>query len=209
MNNNKAQLSPNGTPTSNIPMLNKVMIKQCTTLAALKQLPQPLELLYSLGSNIFGNFLVASTTYGICYMAFYDEETLALQALTDKFPNTHILHKKEDWHEIAFHFPNWQNQIPLPLHLIGSDFQLDVWRQLLIISLGSLSTYGAIAQMLDKPKASRAVGTAIGLNPIAYWIPCHRVVQASGGLSGYMWGVDRKAALINWEAAIVSNKSKK
>ena len=86
-----------------------------------------------------------------------------------------------------------------PLH--NSEFQLKVWEMLLKIPMGQLATYGDIATQVGKPNASRAVGTAIGSNPIAFLIPCHRVIQSSGNTGGYMWGTIRKTAIIAWESA--------
>ena len=96
---------------------------------------------------------------------------------------------------------NGTNLPQLKLHLKGTPFQLKVWEALLTIPKGQLSTYGALPKAIDKPKASRAVGTAIGKNPVAFLIPCHRVIQSSGTFGGYMWGPTRKAAIIGWEAA--------
>jgi AraC family transcriptional regulator of adaptative response/methylated-DNA-[protein]-cysteine methyltransferase len=87
---------------------------------------------------------------------------------------------------------------------MGTPFQLKVWETLLKIPTGNLSTYGTIAREIDKPKASRAIGTAIGSNPVAFLIPCHRVIQSTGNLGGYKWGNTRKTAIIGWEAAKVN-----
>ncbi|MFT4023457.1 MAG: methylated-DNA--[protein]-cysteine S-methyltransferase [Flavihumibacter sp.] len=87
------------------------------------------------------------------------------------------------------------------LHLKGTPFQLKVWESLLRIAPGKLCTYGSIAAQIDEPGAARAVGTAIGSNPVAYLIPCHRVIQATGHFGGYRWGPTRKAAMIGWESA--------
>jgi len=84
---------------------------------------------------------------------------------------------------------------------------LKVWESLLKIPMGALTTYGDIAKKIGKPKASRAVGTAIGKNPIAFLIPCHRVIQGSGDIGGYMWGPTRKSAIIGWEAAHKDTRS--
>jgi AraC family transcriptional regulator of adaptative response/methylated-DNA-[protein]-cysteine methyltransferase len=89
----------------------------------------------------------------------------------------------------------------IALHVKGTEFQLKVWAALLEIPFGELSNYGEIAQQIGHSKASRAVGTAIGSNPIALLIPCHRVVQANGKLGGFKWGLERKAAIIAWEAS--------
>jgi AraC family transcriptional regulator of adaptative response/methylated-DNA-[protein]-cysteine methyltransferase len=87
------------------------------------------------------------------------------------------------------------------VYAIGSDFQLKVWESLLKIPMGKLTTYGTIAKQIGNPKAARAVGTAIGSNPVAFLIPCHRIIQSSGITGGYMWGPTRKTAIIGWESA--------
>jgi len=94
-----------------------------------------------------------------------------------------------------------KNLNQVKLHLKGTEFQLNVWDALLKIPMGYLITYGTIAASIEKPSASRALGTAIGSNPIAFLILCHRVIQASGNLGGYMRGTTRKTAIIGWEAA--------
>ena len=91
----------------------------------------------------------------------------------------------------------------IKLYLKGTPFQLKVWETLLKVPVGKLTTYGAIAERIGQPSASRAVGTAIGSNPIAFLIPCHRVIQSSGVLGGYRWGTTRKTAIIGWENAQV------
>jgi AraC family transcriptional regulator of adaptative response/methylated-DNA-[protein]-cysteine methyltransferase len=88
---------------------------------------------------------------------------------------------------------------PLILHLKGTEFQVQIWCKLLEIPFGKLISYSQLAKSINKPKAARAVGTAIGSNPIAYLIPCHRVVQSNGSLGGYMWGLKRKSDIISWE----------
>ena len=108
--------------------------------------------------------------------------------------------------QALFIFQNDWKQLPeIKLHLNGTAFQLKVWESLLKIPKGGITTYGAIAQNIDTPKASRAVGTAIGNNPVAFLIPCHRVIQASGNIGGYRWGNTRKSAIIGWEAAKLEN----
>jgi AraC family transcriptional regulator, regulatory protein of adaptative response / methylated-DNA-[protein]-cysteine methyltransferase len=97
-----------------------------------------------------------------------------------------------EWHKIK-------------LHVKGTDFQLKVWETLLTIPTGQLSTYGNIAAKINNPKASRAVGSAIGDNPVAFLIPCHRVIQSTGIFGGYMWGPKRKTAMIGWEGVKVES----
>ena len=161
-----------------------------------------LDIHYDFLESPFGKIIVASTRKGICFMAFYDEEMLALSTLKSHFPNAHFTQKTDSSQENALgifsHDPSKINQ--LKLHLKGTDFQLKVWETLLKIPSGKLATYGMIANEIEKPKASRAVGTAIGSNPVAFLIPCHRVIQSTGAFGGYMWGSTRKTAIIGWEA---------
>lgn len=162
-----------------------------------------LHINYSFAESPFGPLLVASTEKGVCYMAFEDEEGKALNNLTLKFPNATLYRKVDLLQQNALLiFQNdWSKPHKIRLHLRGTEFQLKVWESLLKIPMGKLSTYGRIAKQIDQPKASRAVGSAIGNNPVAFLIPCHRVIQSSGALGGYMWGSTRKAALIGWEGA--------
>jgi AraC family transcriptional regulator, regulatory protein of adaptative response / methylated-DNA-[protein]-cysteine methyltransferase len=158
---------------------------------------------YSFAESPFGNLIVASTSKGICGMTFIENEIQGLLDLKMKFPNASFIRKLDMIQQNAlFIFQNdWGKLSDIKLHLKGTDFQLKVWESLLKIPLGKLATYGAIAQQIEKPNASRAVGTAIGSNPVAFLIPCHRVIQSSGMIGGYMWGPTRKTAIIGWEAA--------
>ena len=162
-----------------------------------------LDIQYRFEESIFGNLLIATTHKGICHLVFCQDETDALIALQTKFPNARFTNKSDEFQQNALRIfqKDWTNLATIKLHLKGTDFQLKVWETLLKIPMGQLSTYGEIANQLANPKASRAVGTAIGSNPIAFLIPCHRVIQATGNLGGYMWGTTRKTALIGWEAA--------
>lgn len=162
---------------------------------------------YSFSQSIFGQIIIASTHKGICYIAFYEDEHKAFNLLVDKFPNASFIAKKDDFQEQAlliFH-KDWNKINEIKLHLKGTDFQLKVWEALLKIPLGKLSTYGQLAMEIGSPNASRAVGTAIGSNLIAFLIPCHRVIQSSGNFGGYMWGNTRKTAIIGWEQAQAEN----
>lgn len=100
----------------------------------------------------------------------------------------------------AFDPATWRPGQPLRVVMIGSDFEVRVWETLLRIPLGRATTYSAIAQKIGKPKAARAVGAAVGRNPVSFVVPCHRVLGASGALTGYHWGIARKQAIIGWEA---------
>lgn len=160
---------------------------------------------YSFAGSPFGNILVAATTTGICHMAFTEDDTTALQTLKNKFPNAHYQQMVDliQQHALYIFTHDWSKLNQIKLHLKGTPFQLKVWETLLKIPIGGLSTYGTIAKQINMPGASRAVGTAIGSNPVAFLIPCHRVIQSSGSFGGYMWGVTRKTAMIGWEAARV------
>jgi AraC family transcriptional regulator of adaptative response/methylated-DNA-[protein]-cysteine methyltransferase len=156
---------------------------------------------YSFAESIFGNIIVASTEKGICYMAFADDTSAAFSTMQEHFPNAHFRQMVDLIQQNALYIftHDWTKLNQIKLHLKGTDFQLKVWQTLLKIPMGRLTTYGAIAHQIEKPKAARAVGTAIGSNPVAFLIPCHRVIQATGEFGGYMWGNTRKTAIIGWE----------
>ncbi|MBE5318300.1 methylated-DNA--[protein]-cysteine S-methyltransferase [Pedobacter sp. MR2016-19] len=158
---------------------------------------------YSFAESPFGNVIVASTSKGICHIAFYDDENTAFANLQCQFPAAQYqqILDKEQQNALYIFSHDWSKLHQIKLHLKGTDFQLKVWEALLKIPMGKLATYGNIARQLQNPNASRAVGTAIGDNPVAFLIPCHRVIQSSGALGGYHWGVNRKTAMIGWEAA--------
>lgn len=158
---------------------------------------------YSFAESPFGNLLVASTPKGICHLTFADDQPMALQQLQNTFPNARYQQMadmiQQDALQIFTH--DWRQLNKIKLHLKGTEFQLKVWESLLKIPWGGLSTYGRIANQIGYPKAPRAVGTAIGDNPVAFLIPCHRVIQSSGGFGQYHWGALRKQAIIGWEAS--------
>lgn len=158
---------------------------------------------YSFSDTPFGKVIVASTSNGICQLTFIENEAEGFTQLKSAFPNASYKQMVNEMHENALRIfsMDWSKLQTIKLHLKGTDFQLKVWETLLKIPMGGLTTYGNIASTIHKPSASRAVGTAIGSNPIAFLIPCHRVIQASGNLGGYMWGLNRKTAMIGWEAA--------
>lgn len=158
---------------------------------------------YSYTWSKFGGLLMASTGKGICYMGFVDDKTKTFAELQDRFPKATFVEKLDKIQENALKIygEDWRKINQIKLHLKGTDFQIKVWEALLKIPNGKLSTYGHIAEQIESPGASRAVGTAIGSNPVAFLIPCHRVIQSSGTLGGYRWGGTRKAAIVGWEAA--------
>lgn len=163
---------------------------------------------YSFAETPFGEILIASTPKGICYMAFSDNETTALEELQKLFPNAEYKQLTDNTQQNALYIfkQDWQQPEQIKLHIKGTDFQLKVWESLLKIPAGKLSTYGDIARQIDNPKASRAVGSAVGDNPIAYLIPCHRVILSSGAFGQYHWDSSRKTAIIGWENATIAKK---
>lgn len=160
-----------------------------------------LHINYSFAESPFGSLMIASTPKGVCYMAFEDHEERALNDLIVKFPQAVFQRRSDQLQQNALSiFQNDRNRLgEIKLHLKGTDFQLKVWESLLKIPMGGLSTYGHVAEQIGNPNASRAVGTAIGSNPVAFLIPCHRIIRSSGTFGGYMWGTTRKAAIIGWE----------
>ena len=121
--------------------------------------------------------------------------------LKAQFPKAKFVQQQDELQKKAVSIlqSDHQDLSEIKLHLKGTEFQLKVWESLLKIPMGELTTYGAIAKDIGNNKASRAVGTAIGSNPVAFLIPCHRVIQSSGHFGGYMWGTTRKTAIIGWE----------
>ncbi|MEO1655726.1 MAG: methylated-DNA--[protein]-cysteine S-methyltransferase [Bacteroidota bacterium] len=164
---------------------------------------EQLQINYSYAQSPFGNLLVASTHKGICHLAFQEDAASAFTDLKNRFPQADYQQITDEFQQSALFIfqQDWSQLEEVRLHLKGSEFQLKVWEALLRIPRGKLSTYGDIAQEIQHPKASRAVGTAIGSNPVAFLIPCHRVIRSNGDFGGYMWGPTRKAAIIAWEAA--------
>lgn len=158
---------------------------------------------YSFADSPFGKLIVASTPKGICYMAFEEEGQQALEGLKKRFPNAVFQAGTDENQQNALLIfqRDWSSLPGIKLHLKGTHFQLKVWESLLKIPMGRLSTYGDIAARIGTPAASRAVGTAVGSNPVAFLIPCHRVIRSSGIFGGYMWGPLRKTAIIGWESA--------
>lgn len=158
---------------------------------------------YSYSDSPFGKMITASTSKGICYMAFINDKKSGLKVLTQNFKKAKFVENRDKMHEAALGIfeRDWNQPQEIKLHLKGTEFQLKVWEALLKIPKGKLVSYGAIAGEIKLPKASRAVGSAIGSNPVAFIIPCHRVIQSTGNFGNYMWGADRKACIIGWEAA--------
>jgi len=176
------------------------------TPAEYKNGGKALTINYSFAESPFGNIIVASTPKGICYMAFADDMAEAFSSLQAQFPNAQYIQMVDIAQQNALFIfkKDWSQLSAIKLHLKGTSFQLKVWEALLNIPMGGLSTYSAIAKNVQSPNASRAVGSAVGSNPVAFLIPCHRVIKSTGEFGQYHWGATRKSAIIGWEAAIVS-----
>ena len=162
-----------------------------------------LKIRYGIHETLFGAVLIAKTSRGICNLHFLDSASgsSAERLLQTEWPNATIIHDQQataESYACIFHSPG---QSPLALHIKGTNFQIQVWQALLKIPPGGLTTYQRLAQTMGKPTAARAVGNAVGRNPVGYLIPCHRVIRGSGEVGGYRWGVDRKTMLLGWEAS--------
>lgn len=156
-------------------------------------------------STPFGGCLLGVTARGLCALEFLAErsEKQTLEDLARRWPGAELVvcpQETEPYLERLFPQPGAAPRGPFTLLVKGTNFQLQVWRALLQIPPGSLTTYGAIARYLNRPTACRAVGQAVGRNPISYLIPCHRVISSVTGFGGYRWGLPRKRAMLGWEA---------
>ena len=169
-----------------------------------------LRINYSFADTPFGKVIVASTHKGICHMAFIDDgEEKALQQLKLNYPNAvyNQLVDRIQQNALFIFTQDWRRLDEIKLHLKGTDFQIKVWETLLKVPPGGLTTYATLAQQAGSAKASRAVGTAVGNNPVAFLIPCHRVIKSTGEIGQYHWGATRKNAIIGWEAALKDKAS--
>jgi AraC family transcriptional regulator of adaptative response/methylated-DNA-[protein]-cysteine methyltransferase len=169
---------------------------------------QHLQIQYSFAETIFGDVIIASTQKGVCHLSFVTEEQKEATRLFQLFPHAGFVQKTDLIQQNALQFfrDDWNDLQKIKLHLKGTPFQLKVWQSLLKIPLGNVSTYAAIANAIQNPGAVRAVGTAIGSNPVAFLIPCHRVIQSSGIVGEYHWGSNRKTTMLGWEASQISSE---
>ena len=164
------------------------------------------EIYYGFTQSPFGNVLIMSTALGICGLAFSDEmgNERAMQDMTQRWPQAKFIHDEN--HATNLSAMVFTFSVKANLHIIGSSFQIKVWRALLQIRAGQVVTYSDVAAEIDQPSSVRAVGTAIGCNPISFIIPCHRVIRKSGGLGGYHWGLKIKKYLLEFENKNSKNK---
>jgi AraC family transcriptional regulator of adaptative response/methylated-DNA-[protein]-cysteine methyltransferase len=174
-----------------------------------KAMGETLAISHGFADTPFGPALLANTPRGLCHLAFLEandlEGSTAVSDLADAWPEATILHDPDGAKALAgtifSRVPHGGGPQTLPLLLRGTNFQIRVWTALLRIGSGHLTSYGRLAKLLGHPGASRAIGTALGRNPVAYLIPCHRVIRESGLPGGYRWGPERKEAILGWEAA--------
>jgi AraC family transcriptional regulator of adaptative response/methylated-DNA-[protein]-cysteine methyltransferase len=168
-----------------------------------------LNIQYGFHDCPFGRALILITSEGLAGLAFADhgKEKSALADMTARWPEATYVENQQATAAYAkriFESERWRPDQPLKIVFIGSDFEIRVWETLMRIPFGKASTYSDIASHIGKPKAARAVGAAVGKNPISFVVPCHRVLGKSGGLCGYHWGLTRKRAILGWEAGVMA-----
>lgn len=153
----------------------------------------------------FGEALAVIAPRGLAGLGFVDEggQSAALEDMRRRWPRASFVEDQAaaaPYVARAFDPAQWRPDSPLRVVMIGSDFEVRVWETLLRIPLGRAATYSDVARSVGSPKAARAVGAAVGRNPISFVVPCHRVIGSTGALTGYHWGLTRKRALLGWEA---------
>lgn len=168
-----------------------------------------LNLTWGVAPSPFGHGLLVLSDYGLAGLAFFDagEEEAASADMAGRWPAAQFVRNDQAVAPVAaqiFDPQKWQPEQPVRVVFIGTDFEVKVWQSLLTIPLGRATTYGTLANRLGKPTAARAVGAAVGRNPISFVVPCHRVVGSTGKLTGYHWGINRKRAMLGWEAGIAA-----
>ena len=162
-----------------------------------------LEIRYGLHPSPFGPCLIAVTGRGICHLAFLreGEQHAEIARLKRQWRNAGIIEDRRLTGRLIEKIFAPGPQAALPLHVAGTNFQVKVWQALLEIPRGAVVSYEDIARRMGKPGAARAVATAVASNPVAFLIPCHRVIRKTGAVSGYRWGSSRKQAILAWEGA--------
>jgi AraC family transcriptional regulator, regulatory protein of adaptative response / methylated-DNA-[protein]-cysteine methyltransferase len=171
-----------------------------------KRRGEGLDMTYGFHASPFGEALLIATDRGLAGLAFVDEDKgqtrqEALADMMQRWPKAHYAEasQKTASHARQIFGSEWSREQPIRLVMIGTDFDVRVWEALLKIPMGRAVSYTDIARHIGSPAASRAVGSAVGRNPISFVVPCHRVLRGDGSLGGYHWGLTRKRALIGWE----------
>ena len=180
---------------------------EAMTPGAFKAKGEGLVIRYGFHPSPFGTALVMITEHGLAGLAFADEggEKAALYDMQGRWPRAKYIEDSAatvGYVRRIFDPETWRADQPLRVVMIGTDFELSVWETLLKLPLGKATTYSDIAAHIGRPSAARAVGTAVGKNPISFVVPCHRVLGKDGGLHGYHWGLTRKRAILGWEAGV-------
>jgi len=163
---------------------------------------------YGFHASPFGTALLMATDRGLAGLAFADHDNAAALAdMTRRWPRADYVEDVQGTAALArriFDPRQWRAETPLRVVLIGSDFEIRVWETMLRVPFGRATTYSDLARRIERPTAARAVGAAVGRNPVAFVVPCHRVLGRSGSLTGYRWGLTRKRAILGWEAGVAA-----
>jgi len=177
---------------------------------AYRQKGAGLDMVWGAAPSPFGTAVLVLTEYGLAGIGFADAQMSIEEAFEDlraRWPNAKFSRDDARIAPVAarvFDPSRWNADQPVKVVLIGTDFEVSVWQTLLKIPVGRATTYQSVAEHIGRPTASRAVGAAVGKNPISFVVPCHRVVGSTGALTGYHWGVPRKRAILGWEAGVVA-----
>lgn len=152
---------------------------------------------YSFIETEIGKLLIANTFKGVCFLGFVNKgESLALEDLKRRFPRQQFKEQTSDLQKSAADYCNGNHKQTISLHMKGTDFQIDIWKKLVRIPEGKLSTYGFL---IPNFKGARAIGSAVGANPVSYIVPCHRIIRNDGSYQGYYWGLEIKRNLLAYE----------
>lgn len=179
-----------------------------------KRRGEGLEMAYGFHASPFGEALLVATDRGVAGLAFVNEDKGqtrqdALADMMQRWPKAHYVEAADrtaPHAQVIFNMSKWGKDQPVRLVMIGTDFDVRVWETLLKIPMGRAVSYTDIARHIGSPSASRAVGSAVGRNPISFVVPCHRVLRGDGNLGGYHWGLTRKRALIGWETGQIVSR---
>jgi AraC family transcriptional regulator of adaptative response/methylated-DNA-[protein]-cysteine methyltransferase len=185
---------------------------EAVTPGAYRARGEGLTIRYGYHPSPFGAALVLATERGLAGLAFADEgeEKASLADMMRRWPKAAYVEDQTATAPLArriFDPRQWRPEMPLRVVLIGSDFEVRVWETLLTVPFGRATTYSEVARRIDRPGAARAVGAAVGRNPVSFVVPCHRVLGRSGSLTGYHWGLTRKRAILGWEAGIAAGQA--
>lgn len=164
-----------------------------------KKMGENLNIIYGFGYSPFGNTMIASTDKGICSLEFYDDSYEDIfNRLQETWSKASFIQDNEKAQELLNKI--FINKEKMNLYVKGTNFQINVWKAILNIKEGEVSTYSDVARAIGKPSATRAVATAIGSNHVGFLIPCHRVISKSAAMGGYRWGIDRKRVVLAYES---------